>query len=141
MPLLKKVFIRSIKMRIEGKYFGFHFKIFHTVFTSKFGILLYTFFIIWMHENPLHAKRLFVLNPEAGIVTEYHPVDLTFENRVQIPEYEGYERHGITVYDFRSRTKDVLVNQSGHILYYKDRIRHHELNGRKFKVRRLCYWD
>jgi len=108
---------------------------------SKFIILLYAIFFVLVYENLLLAKRLFVLNPETGIVTEYNPVDLITKNQIKIPEYEGYERHWSMAYRFRPPTKDLLVNKSGHILYYKDSDKHHEFNGRKFKVRRVCYWN
>jgi hypothetical protein len=106
--------------------------------TSKFIILFYAVFIFLAYENLVFAKRVFVLHHETGMVTEYNPVDLRPENQIKIPGYNGYQRHEGPVYQFRSPTKDLLVNQSGHILYYEDRVKHRQVAGRKLNVRQLC---
>jgi hypothetical protein len=109
--------------------------------TSKFIILFYTVFIFLVYEPFVFAKRVFVLHHETGRVTEYNPVDLRTENQIKIFEYNGYQRHEGPAYQFRSPTKDILVNQSGNILYYEDRITHQKISGKKLNVRKLCYWN
>ena len=109
--------------------------------TSKFIILFYAVFIFLAYENLVFAKRVFVLHHETGMVTEYNPVNLRPENQIKIPGYNGYQKHEGPAYQFRSPTKDLLVNRSGHILYYEDRVKHRQVAGRKLNVRQLCYWN
>jgi hypothetical protein len=108
---------------------------------SKFIILFYAVFIFLADEPLVFAKRVFVLHHETGIITEYNPVDLHSENQIKISEYNGYQRHEGPAYQFRSSTKDLLVNQSGHILYYEDHSTHQRISGKKLKVRKLGYWN
>ena len=97
MSVLKYFLINPIKMMIKGKHLDFNFKIFHTVFTSKFIILFYTLFFIWVDENPLLAKRLFVLNHEAGIVSEYQTMR-HMNNLESVKTYEGtHEIHTLII--------------------------------------------
>ena len=109
--------------------------------TSKFTILFYTAFIFFSYEPYVFAKNVFILHHETGIITEYNPVDLQPENQIIISEYNGYQKHVGPAYQFRSPTKDVLVNPSGHILYYEDRVTHQRISEKKLNVRKLCYWD
>lgn len=109
--------------------------------TSKFIILFYTLFIVFAYEPYVFAKRVFVLHHETGMITEYNPVDLHPENQIKISEYNGYQEHKGLKYQFRSPTKDLLINQSGNILYYEDRATHQRISGKKLNVRKLCYWN
>ena len=109
--------------------------------TSKFIILFYTLFIVFAYEPYVFAKRVFVLHHETGMITEYNPVDLHPENQIKISEYNGYQEHKGPKYQFRSPTKDLLINQSGNILYYEDRATHQRISGKKLNVRKLCYWN
>lgn len=109
--------------------------------TCNWIILFYVILFFWVHEDLLFAKRLFVLHPEAGILTEYDPSGLTPEHQITIPGYKGYQRYRAPAYRFRPSTQDVLVNASGHILYYEDRVKHDPINGRKLNVRTISYWN
>jgi hypothetical protein len=109
--------------------------------TSKFIILFYAVFIFLSHEPLVFAKRIFVLHHENGLLSEYNPVDLSLENQIKISGYNGYRRHEGPAYQFRSSTKDLLVNPSGYIFYYEDGVIYQQVSGKKLNVRKLWYWN
>ena len=108
---------------------------------SKFIILFSALFIFLSYEPIVFAKRVFVLHHETGILTEYNPLDLRRGNQIKISGYNGYRRHEGPAYQFRSPTNDLLVNQSGHILYYEDGVTRQQVGGKKLNVRKLWYWN
>jgi hypothetical protein len=108
---------------------------------SKFIVLFYAVFIFLADEPLVFAKHVFVFHHETGMVSQYNPVNLRLENQIKISGYNGYQRHEEPAYQFRSGTKDLLVNPSGHILYYEDCVTHQQVTGKKLNVRKLCYWN